>query len=258
VRGKLVPQDADDEPAPALLKQIAKAKVDRTKERSPAKLRMKPGTKADEFAMPLPPGWAVQSLENLFQFIDYRGATPPKTDEGVLLITAKNIRMGCLNRDPRQYISKATYEGWMTRGFPQVGDLLFTTEAPLANVCRNDIEEPFALAQRAICFQPYANIDTKFFMFALMSDVMRSLIGKCAAGMSANNIKAANLKLLPIPIPPLAEQHRIVVKVETLIGLCDRLEASLTAANATRRRLLHALMAKALVTAEDRQMEVAQ
>ncbi len=107
---------------------------------------------SDELDMPLPVGWAVQSFENLFLFIDYRGNTPPKTDEGIPLITAKNIRMGYLNREPREYISKATFKTWMTRGFPETGDLFFTTEAPLANICLNDIEESFALAQRAICF----------------------------------------------------------------------------------------------------------
>ncbi len=66
-----------------------------------------------------------------------------------------------LNREPREYISKATFKTWMTRGFPEIGDLFFTTEAPLANICLNDIEEPFALAQRAICFHPYATVDTR-------------------------------------------------------------------------------------------------
>lgn len=258
VRGKLVPQNPNDEPASELLKRIAEAKAERRKKTSDARIKIEPDPSPDELDMPLPSGWAVQSFENLFLFIDYRGNTPPKTDDGIPLITAKNIRMGYLNREPREYISNATFKTWMTRGFPEIGDLFFTTEAPLANICLNDIEEPFALAQRAICFQPYAKINTKFLMFALMSEVMQSLIDKHATGMTAKGIKAANLKPLPIPLPPLAEQHRIVAKVDALMALCDRLEASLAATAATRRRLLDALLSEALAPVDVAELEAAE
>lgn len=258
VRGKLVEQDPADEPASELLKRIQVAKDDRKKETGDRRIKNTSDPLPDELDIPLPAGWAAQSFENLFLFIDYRGRTPPKTDSGIPLITAKNIRMGSLNREPREYISKATFKTWMTRGFPEIGDLFFTTEAPLANICLNDVDEPFALAQRAICFQPYAKIDTKFLMFALMSDVMQSLIDKHATGMTAKGIKAAKLKPLPIPLPPLAEQHRIVAKVDALMALCDRLEAALTTADTTRARLLEALLHEALEPASADAMEAAE
>ena len=64
--------------------------------------------------------------------------------------------------------------------------------------------------------------------------------------LTVQNIKAAQLNEAVIPLPPLAEQHRIVAKVDELMALCDRLEASLDETAATRRRLLDALLAKAL------------
>ena len=134
----------------------------------------------------------------------------------------------------------------MTRGIPEFGDLFFTTEAPLGNVCLNKINEPFALAQRAICLQPFGEINSRFLMFALMSDPMQSLIGANASGTTAKGIKAASLKPLPIPIPPLAEQHRIAAKVDELMALCDQLEASLMIGDPTRRNLLGALLHETL------------
>ena len=246
VRGKLVPQEPSDEPASALLNAIAKAKAKAKLETGDARIKAACDPEREDIRMTLPHGWCVQSFENLFLFVDYRGKTPTKTSAGIPLITAKNIRMGFLSREPREFISKKTFDGCMTRGLPKHGDIFFTTEAPLGNVCLNNIEEPFAMAQRAICLQSYGHIDTKFMMFSLMSDLMQSSIEEQATGMTAKGIKASKLKPLPLPVPPLLEQHRIVAKVDELMALCDQLEASLASGETTRRRLLDALLHEAL------------
>ena len=246
VRGKLVKQDPSDEPAEELLSRFKLAKIKLKQQTGDARIKTSPHANAENLPFELPSNWSAQSFENLFLFIDYRGKTPPKIDHGVALITAKNIRMGSLEREPREYISETTFDTWMTRGFPRIGDLFFTTEAPLGNVCLNDIEEPFALAQRVICMQPYTDIDTRFLMYGLMSELMQSLIHEYATGLTAKGIKATRLKPLPIPIPPLAEQHRIVAKVDELMALCDELEENLVNGEETRSRLLDSLLAEAI------------
>ena len=243
VRGKLVEQDARDAAANELLESWRKAKGEAL--RSAGDRRIKPSVDAKSPPFPLPSHWAFQSFENVFLFIDYRGNTPPKTADGVPLITAKNIRMGHLDREPREFVSEATFVKWMTRGFPNVGDLFFTTEAPLGNICQNDIEEPFAIAQRVICFQPYGAANTRFLMLAIMSRSMQRIIDDQATGMTAKGIKASKLKPLPLPIPPLAEQQRIVAKVDALMALCDQLKSHLADAAQTRCHLADAITERA-------------
>ncbi len=79
-----------------------------------------------------------------------------------------------------------------------------------------------------------------------------------APATAQKNINLEILTQVLIPLPPLAELHRIVAKVDALMALCDQLEASLDAAAATRRRLLGALLAEALEPAEAREMEAAE
>ncbi|MDO9586053.1 MAG: hypothetical protein Q7I93_06175, partial [Syntrophales bacterium] len=86
-------------------------------------------------------GWERCNLEDYIKFIDYRGRTPEKTESGMRLITAKNVRNGYLQIKPREYVHPSIYKTWMTRGIPKIGDVLFTTEAPLANVAQLDTEE---------------------------------------------------------------------------------------------------------------------
>ena len=77
-------------------------------------------------------------------------------------------------------------------------------------------------------------------------------------GATVQHLRVGGVETLLVPLPPLAEQHRIVAKVDALMALCDRLEASLTAAAATRRRLLDALLAEALTPTDERELEAAE
>lgn len=107
----------------------------------------------------IPKDWEIVPLtKQLDSIVDYRGKTPEKTEEGTFLVTAKNIKDGKICYElSKEYVREADYEEIMHRGIPQIGDILFTTEAPLgqvANVDRTDI----ALAQRIIKFRAYESI----------------------------------------------------------------------------------------------------
>nr|WP_294917908.1 restriction endonuclease subunit S [uncultured Neokomagataea sp.] len=238
VRGKLVPPD-DSEDAAALIQKWENAKQHLLATAGDRRIKVAPKPKAPPFD--LPSHWQFQSFENIFLFIDYRGNTPPKTQSGIPLITAKNVRMGYLDREPREFISDETFSKWMSRGFPELGDLFFTTEAPLGNICLHNIEEPFAIAQRLICFKPFGPTNTRFYLLAIMSQSVQRVLDDNATGMTARGIKAAKLKSIPLPVPPEAEQARIVAKVEELMVVCDALKAHLSDAAQTQRHLADAI-----------------
>jgi type I restriction enzyme S subunit len=165
---------------------------------------------------------------------------------GITLITAKNVRFGYLSHDPAEYISATDYQRWMTRGIPRLNDILFTTEAPLGNVAIVDIVGKFALAQRVICFQLHEPSIAMFLRIQLMSTVFQDLLRDKATGMTATGIKAEKLKEIPMALPPLAEQQRIVAKVDELMALCDGLKARLKQAQVTQIQLADAVVEQAV------------
>lgn len=156
-------------------------------------------------------GWYSKNLGDVCRFIDYRGKTPEKTDSGLRLITAKNVKMGFLQESPKEFVAPETYDTWMTRGIPKIGDVLFTTEAPLANVAQLDTDEKVVFAQRVIILQPKdEGLDGTYLKYYLLSDTAQELIHEKGTGATVKGIKASLLKTVPVSFPSLPEQMRIV------------------------------------------------
>jgi type I restriction enzyme S subunit len=187
-----------------------------------------------------PPNWRWIRLGDLCRFIDYRGKTPVKQSHGIRLITAKNVRRGHLSLMPEEFISSADYTSWMVRGFPKAGDVLFTTEAPLGNVAVVELLEEFALAQRVIDLQPFAGIDTHWLMYFFLSPAYQVQIRARASGMTAQGIKAAKLKALPVPVPPNEEQTEVAERIRRYFEQCERLSKSLQERDATQENFASA------------------
>ncbi len=166
---------------------------------------------------------AIPMTWNLLPFMkyvtdhsDYRGKTPDKKDHGIFLLTAKNVRMGYINYDSSQeYIAVEDYEEVMRRGRPKVGDILFTTEAPLGNVALVD-DEKVAMAQRIIRFRmKKSHFDSKFTLYAMISNHFQNQLKTLSTGSTAEGLKASKLNALKIICPPLSKQ----VKIATYLDL---------------------------------------
>ena len=106
--------------------------------------------------------------------------------------------------------------------------------------------------------RPGEHLDPRFFAQCCFVYFDAGIMQTYFTGVGIPHFTGRALSKLVFPLPPLAEQHRIVAKVDELMALCDRLEASLTAAACTRARLLEALLAEALAPAEARELEAAE
>ncbi|WP_299180135.1 restriction endonuclease subunit S [uncultured Aquimarina sp.] len=156
-------------------------------------------------------------FKDIAKFIDYRGRTPKKTDSGIPLITAKNVRMDYISDEPKEFIAEDDYESWMTRGIPKIGDVLFSTEAPLGNVAQLKTSKKIALAQRLVTFQPINDTYISTFLkYYLMSSLFQTELLKKATGTTVKGIKTSILKKFEIPLPSLNEQRKIVDKLNEL------------------------------------------
>jgi len=174
----------------------------------------------------VPEHWTVAGLKKyLNRIVDYRGKTPTKVDEGVFLVTARNIKNGRIDYDASQeYIPNSEYESVMSRGKPKVGDLLFTTEAPLGEVAQIDRED-IALAQRIVKFRAQPRyLKNDYLKYLIQSDQFQHSLSMYASGSTAPGIKAERFVYLRILLPPLDEQASIVRHIEEVKAKLDSLQ----------------------------------
>lgn len=178
-----------------------------------------------------------QTLEELCDIVDYRGKTPQKVDDGIFLVTAKNIRKGFIDYDKsKEYISPEDYDEVMHRGFPKIGDVLITTEAPCGNVAQID-NENIALAQRVIKYRPKSNnLNSTFLKYILLGKEFQDKLEKAATGGTVKGIKGSKLHQLTIPVPPIEYQERIVAILDNFSMLCNDLSAGLPAEIEARQK----------------------
>ena len=170
----------------------------------------------------MPEGWSWARLNQIFNFIDYRGSTPTKISSGVPLITAKNVKSGYIDYTVDDYISEDEYADRQQRGISCYGNILFTTEAPLGNAAIADLDK-FSAGQRLITFQHYGNqkLNNTNFLYFLLSDFFQNQLNANKTGSTVAGIKAAILKGLFLPVPPIEEQQRIAASCKNMFNMIE-------------------------------------
>lgn len=158
--------------------------------------------------------------ECLSKIIDYRGKTPHKTASGIPLITAKIVKAGRIE-SPDEFIATDDFERWMTRGLPECGDVVLTTEAPLGEV--GQIKAlPVALAQRVVTLRGKPGLlDNTYLLYALQAEPLRSSLLGRATGTTVVGIKQSELRKVEMDLPPIEIQREIA---RVLSVLDDRID----------------------------------
>ena len=249
VRGKLVPQDPNDESAAELLKRIVPEK-----QRLVAEGKFKSldttefNNEVENVPFSIPANWVWCRLDDIAAIA--RGGSPRPIK--AYLTDDKNginwIKIGDSERG-NIYINE-TKEKIRPDGLKK-SRMVFPNDLILSNSM--SFGYPYILNIQGcihdgwlVIRTPASLLDKLFLYNLLLSSYSRNAFSNAAAGAVVQNLNADKVRRLPVPLPPLAEQHRIVTKVDELIALCDRLEAILAAGDETQGRLLDALLHEAL------------
>ncbi|ALS34704.1 hypothetical protein PTRA_b0184 [Pseudoalteromonas translucida KMM 520] len=245
VRGKLVPQDPNDEPAAKLLERIAAEKAQLVKDKKIKKPKALPEISEEEKPFELPQGWEFSRLGvTLTKITDGTHHSPPNSDTGdYLYISAKNIKNNGVQLSNASYITKEHHDEIYARCDPEFGDLLYIKDGATTGIVTiNQLEKPFSMLSSVALLKCSNYILNKYLLIALRSPFFYQ---EMRAGMTGVAITRVTLKKLDnafIPIPALEEQHRIVAKVDELMSLCDALEAQTENSISAHQTLVEVLL----------------
>ncbi|MEC4748546.1 restriction endonuclease subunit S [Methylomicrobium sp. Wu6] len=257
VRGKLVEQDPNDEPASELVKRIQLEKHRLVKEGKVKLQEPLPSINDGEIEYEIPPSWQPTRIGGLLTVI--RGASPrPKGDPkyfsvertGYHWIKISDIRKHSKNRvlyDTDEFLTEAGMEKSVL--LPK-GTLIMTNSATIGvpiflgfeGGCIHD-------GYLAFPYFPDSEISKDFFFILLQT--LESYALKMARGMAQLNLNTGLVRNFPLGLPPLAEQHRIVAKVDQLMALCDQLQAAQNEREQNRDRLVAASLHRLNQPADD-------
>ncbi|SFP82281.1 type I restriction enzyme, S subunit [Geopseudomonas sagittaria] len=239
VRGKLVPQDPSDEPASELLKRIAEEKARLVAEGKIRKQKPLAEIGEEEKPFELPEGWEWVRLGDSLEMINGRAFKPAEWKASGLPI----VRIQNLNRedapfnycneddvDARHLINDGTFLiSWSGTPGTSFGAFIWRRGKAALN------QHIFSCVQKGKAF-------FEDFLQISINTRLDELISKAHGGVGLQHVTKGKLEALTLVLPPLAEQHRIVAKVDELMALCDRLEARQADADSAHARLVQALL----------------
>jgi len=254
VRGKLVPQDPNDEPASVLLEKIAKKKKRLIKEGKVKKQKPLPAIQEDEKPFELPQGWAWVRLPEIST---YKPGKTPSTKNpiywsedanGIPWVSISDMEhFGWINDTNKKVTQEAADNIFRYEVIP-AGTLLMSFKLTVGKISILKVDAYHNEA--IISIEPFKGM-CKGYLFKFLPN--RAESGKTKKAIKGRTLNSKSLALLLVPVPPVAEQHRIVAKVDELMALCDRLEQQQTDSNDTHQTLVENLLAPLTQAADQRE-----
>ncbi len=255
MQGKLVPQDEADRPASELLKEIAAEKSRLVKDGKIKASKPLPEIKPDEIPYDLPKSWEWVRLDDIVSKIGSgstpRGGKESYLTEGIPFLRSQNIWNDGIKLDDVAFISEETHDKMSATTVMSMDILLNITGASIGRcaIVPDDFKESNVSQHVTIirCVNPEIR---RFIHFLLISPYGQSMIWSRQVGMSREGLSKKVLEQFQISLPPLAEQRRIVAKIDELMARCDELER-LKAERDRKQITVHKAALNRLLTAKD-------
>ena len=251
VMGKLVPQDPNDEPAAKLLERIAAEKAQLVKEGKIKKQKSLPPITEDEKAFELPRGWEWRRFSEVVNEV----ATGPfgsmihKSDYiegGVPLINPSHMLESKIVEDITISINPGKAEELKSYKL-MPGDIVMARRGEMGRCALvTEREESWLCSTGSFVLKFNTEIDRQYLLLLFKTSWVREYLGGNSVGSTMTNLNHGILNKMPLLLPSLAEQHRIVTKVNQLTTLCDQTKTHLQHQQQTRLHLADAVVDQAL------------
>ena len=256
VRGLLVPQDPQDEPASALLQKIRTEKdrliaTGQIKQGKPL-----PPITDEEKPFELPVGWEWGRLEQLsIAIVDCPHSTPKFVESGRLCLDTNSFKQGVLLPHKLRFVDESTFVERNARLAPQPGDLVFAREGSVGEsiLIPNGVDA--CLGQRVMLFRFSTQVSKEFVRLAISSTSFLDALLAMHKGIGAKHVNVGDMRNAVIPLPPLPEQSRIVTRITALRRLCADLRQRLAERQSVQARLAEALVANNAQTSTQQEDE---
>lgn len=234
VMGKLVEQDEEDEPASELVKEIQLEKECAVKSNKMKREKALEPLDDDEKIFDIPSNWEWVKLGDLTASQDNSFSDGPfgsnlktihyTTNPEVRIIQLNNVGEGKWKNGGHKY---TTYEhaDTLVRCNVNPGDIVIAKMMPAGRaIIVPDIEQRYILSSDNVKFVPNKKISPEYIRNAINSSILREYIAKNSTGTTRVRTSSTKLRNIPIPLPPLAEQKRIVEKLDKIMAICDQME----------------------------------